>query len=252
MTYIIFVRFTVQIIFVFFTDKMSSNYDGKNLHEVYCSAISKRKQTDEIFDSAHPCGTNAESVGNANPNIRFCIACTFNASHVYQQRLNYVLQLLKYKPREVPTSGAIEFNVTGVTVTETNESNNTGFDGRDDDDNYFDPDDRDVFDERRSDVDYVKKNTVQRVVFVIDDSIRAGKYRGRIYNSDGDVVSGTVKGIINVGGAFFNTFNENDDDDTYISEEINDDKSRSTFKSNTQILNFVFVSTSIVVFYYPK
>lgn len=90
---------------------------------------------------------------------------------------------------------------------------------QDDSDYYFDPDEEDVMD--KDDYNLDTKNIVQRVVFLIDDSVEPGIYRGRIYNSYEGTISAFVKGMINVAAVHFNDINDNDSSN-YIIDDIGD------------------------------
>lgn len=115
-------------------------------------------------------------------------------------------------------------------MTENSKSNKTSFNGRDHNDYYFDSENEDIFNQRQSEFSHVENDMVQRVMFVIDDSVEPGKYRGRIYNRDGNIIFAVVKGIINVGGVVFNNINESDDSDGYISDDVQVEKSKFIFK----------------------
>lgn len=169
-------------------------------------------------------------VTNTNRRTRFCIACTLNesSSHYHKQRLSYVLQLFKSLPGKAPSSAVIAFNITGFTVTNENGNSKTSSNEQDDDDYYFDPEEDEAKD--RGDYSQDIKNVVQRVIFVIDDSVEPGMYRGRIYNSNGGIISSIVKGMINVAAATMNDINVNDNSN-YIIDEIEDDTGRlETYK----------------------
>jgi len=137
---------------------------------------------------------------------------------------NYVLQLFKSTPREPPATVAVAFNVTGVTITDNNNENSRdSLNEQDDGDYYFDPEE-DVVDSNIGDFNLDTKNAIQKVVFVIDDSVEPGKYRGRIYNSYGNTISAIIKGIINVAAVPFNDVN--DDSSNYIIDEIGDNSGK--------------------------
>lgn len=164
-------------------------------------------------------------VTGTNRRTRFCIACTFNTSspHYHQQRLNYVLQLYKSTRGETPETGAIAFNVTGVTITEDTGNTRNNYKGQDDSDYYFDPDEDEIVGADRGDYNHDGKNVVQRVVFVIDDSVEPGMYRGKVYNSDGGIISAVVRGMINVAAVAFDDNNENDSSSNYIIDDVEDE-----------------------------
>jgi hypothetical protein len=115
--------------------------------------------------------------------------------------------------------------VTGVTITDNNNGNNrASINVQDDSDYYFDPEE-DVVDSNVGDYNLDTKNAVQKVVFVIDDSIEPGIYRGRIYNSYGSTISAIIKGMINVAAVPFNDINDNDSSN-YIIDDIGDNTGR--------------------------
>jgi len=146
----------------------------------------------------------------------------------HPQRANYVLQLFKSTPGEAPATVVIAFNVTGVTLTENNNGNSkTIVNVPDDDDYYFDSEEEDVVDSNKGDYNLDTKNAVQSVVFVIDDSVEPGIYRGRIYNSYGGTISAIIKGMINVVAVPFNDINDNDRSN-YIIDDVGDTSGRFT------------------------
>lgn len=201
---------------------------GKDLQEITdCRSISKKELSNEDSNSTltNPCGTKVEGITSTNRRTRFCITCSLNTSSLqyHQQRPNYVLQLFKYTPGEAPATVVIAFNVTGVTITENNNGNSRSIiNAQVDDDYYFDPEEEDdVVDSNKGDYNLDTKNAVQRVVFVIDDSVEPGIYRGRIYNGYGGTISAVIKGIINVAAVPFNDINDNDSSN-YIIDEIGD------------------------------
>lgn len=209
------------------------NRGGKDLQEITdCRSISKKEPSNEDSNSTvtSPCGTNVEGiVTDTNRRTRFCITCSLNTSSLqyHQQRPNYVLQLFKSIPGEAPATVVIAFNVTGVTITENNNGNSRSIiNAQDDDDYYFDPEEEDdVVDSNKGDYNLDTKNAVQRVVFVIDDSVEPGIYRGRIYNGYGDTISAVIKGMINVAAVSFNDINDNDSSN-YIIDDIGDKTGR--------------------------
>lgn len=209
------------------------NQDSKDLQEITdCRSISKKELSSEDSNSTvtYPCGTKVEGiVTSTTRRTRFCITCSLNTSSLqyHQQRPNYVLQLFKSTPGEVPATVVIAFNVTGVTITENNNGNSrTIINVQDDDDYYFDPEEEDdVVDSNKGDYNLDTKNAVQRVVFVIDDSVEPGIYRGRIYNGYGGTISAIIKGMINVAAVSFNDINDNDNSN-YIIDDIGDKTGR--------------------------
>lgn len=121
--------------------------------------------------------------------------------------------------------GVIAFNVTGVAITEDTGNTRNNFKGQDDSDfDYFDPDEDDIIvDADRGDYNHNGRNAVQRVVFEIDDSVEPGKYRGKVYNRDGGIISNIVKEI-NVAAVAFDDNNENDSSSNYIIDDFGDKK----------------------------
>lgn len=136
--------------------------------------------------------------------------------HYNEPRLNYILQLFKPTP-ETPSKFEIAYNVTGVTAIEGNEYGKTNSNERDGGDYFVDPDEEEIMDDNYN---RDNRNIAQKVVFVIDDSVETGVYRGRIYNSDGDTISVVVKGMIQV--AEVDGINENDSSNNYIIDDIED------------------------------
>lgn len=210
------------------------NQGSKNLQEITdCRSISKKELSNEDSNATvtYPCGTKVEGiVTNTNRRTRFCISCSLNTSSLqyHPQRPNYVLQLFKSTPGEAPATVVIAFNVTGVTLTENNIGNSkTIVNVPDDGDYYIDPEEEDVVDSNKGDYNLGTKNAVQRVVFVIDDSVEPGIYRGRIYNSYGDSISAIIKGMINVAAVPFNDFDDNDRSN-YIIDDIEEITGRFT------------------------
>lgn len=210
------------------------NQGIKDLQEITdCRSISKKELSNEDSNSTvtYPCGTKVEGiVTSTNRRTRFCITCSLNTSSLqyHQQRPNYVLQLFKSTPGEALATVVVAFNVTGVTMTENNNGNSrTIINVQDDGDYYFDPDEEDVVDSNKGDYNLDTKNAIQRVVFVIDDSVEPGIYRGRIYNSYGGTISAIIKGMINVAAVPFNDINDNDSSN-YIIDDIGDKTGRFT------------------------
>lgn len=172
----------------------------------------------------YPCSVKVEDiVTGIDRRIRFCIICTLNASslHRHRQRLNYVLQLYKTVRGETPATVLIAFNVTGVVTTEDSGNNRTDVISPDDADYYFDPEGEDVLIDERSDYSLDTTNVVQKVVFVIDDNVKPGIYRGKIVNSDKSTLSTMVKGIINVAAVTID--NGNDNPSNYIIDDVEGD-----------------------------
>ncbi|XP_025414233.1 uncharacterized protein LOC112686242 [Sipha flava] len=209
------------------TDKMLIGQGHREIAD--CRPMSRKELPNETVNSSdlYPCGIKVEDmVTNTNRKIRFCIACTLNesSSHYHNQRFSYILQLLKNLPGKAPSSVIIAFNITGVTITDNSGNNKTNSNEQDEDDyySYFDPEEEDMKYGERGDYSQEIKNVVQRVVFVIDDSVEPGMYRGRIYNSNEGIISSIVKGMINVAAATMNDINVNDDSDNYIIDEIED------------------------------
>lgn len=207
------------------------NQGSRDLQEITdCRSISKKELSNEDSNTtlSYACGTKVEGiVTNTNRRTRFCITCSLNMSslHYHLHRSNnYVLQLFKSTPREPPATVAVAFNVTGVTITDNNNENSRdSLNEQDDGDYYFDPEE-DVVDSNIGDFNLDTKNAIQKVVFVIDDSVEPGKYRGRIYNSYGNTISAIIKGIINVAAVPFNDVN--DDSSNYIIDEIGDNSGK--------------------------
>jgi len=137
------------------------------------------------------------------------------------------LQLFKSTPGDAPATVVVAFNVTGVTITENNNGNGrTVISAQDDDDYYSDPEEEDdAVDSNKGDYNLDTKNAVQRVVFVIDDTVEPGIYRGRIYNGYGGTISAVIKGMINVAAVPFNDINDNDSSN-YIIDDIGDKTGR--------------------------
>jgi len=115
----------------------------------------------------------------------------------------------------------IAFNVTGVVTTEDSGNNRTDVISPDDADYYFDPEGEDVLIDERSDYSLDTTNVVQKVVFVIDDNVKPGIYRGKIVNSDKSTLSTMVKGIINVAAVTID--NGNDNPSNYIIDDVEGD-----------------------------
>lgn len=233
---------------------------SKGHHEIAeCRPMLRKELPNEIVNSSelYPCGVKVEDmVTNTNRKIRFCIACTLNesSSHYHNQRFSYVLQLLKSLPEKAPSSVVIAFNITGVTVTDNNGNNKINSDEQDEDDYYlyFDPEEEDMKDEDRGDYSQEIKNVVQKVIFVIDDSVEPGMYRGRIYNSNGGIISSIVKGMINVATATMNDINVKDDSNNYILDDIEDNTGRINvykFKFNYLKHHFFFKFKSLFFIY---
>lgn len=230
------------------------NQGSRDLQEITdCRSISKKELSNEDSNTtlSYACGTKVEGiVTSANRRTRFCITCSLNTSsiHYHQHRFNnYVLQLFKSTPREPPATVAVAFNVTGVTITDNNNGNSRdSINEQDDGDYYFDPEE-DVVDSNTGDYNLDTKNAVQKVVFVIDDSVEPGIYRGRIYNSYGSTISAIIKGMINVAAVPFNDVNDNDNSN-YIIDDIGDNSGRFTsfniFNTKHTInLSFNFLNT---------
>ncbi|XP_025191738.1 uncharacterized protein LOC112591991 [Melanaphis sacchari] len=217
------------------TDKTMINHGSRDLQEITdCRSILKKELSNEDSNTTmtYPCGTKVEGiVTSPNRRTRFCITCSLNTSLLhYQHRFNnYVLQLFKSAPRETPATVAVAFNVTGVIISDNNNGNSKANinvqDDDDDDDYYFDPEE-DVVGRNIGDYNLDTKNAVQKVVFVIDDSVAPGIYRGRIYNSYGGTISAIIKGMINVAAAPFNDVNDNDSSN-YIIDDIGDNTDES-------------------------
>jgi len=241
-------------LFVVFTDKTTINEGSKDLQEITdCRSISKKEQSNEDSNAtaAYPCGTKVEGIVTSTiRRTRFCITCSLNTSSLYyhQQRPNYVLQLFRSTPGEAPASVVIAFNVTGVIITENNNGNSRDIiNVQDDSDYYYDPEEEDVVDFNKGDYNQdTKKNAVQRVVFVIDDSVEPGIYRGRIYNSYGGIISAVIKGMINVATMHFNDINDNDSSN-YIIDDNGDNTGRclSNFFDTNNIINPCIKQTSM-------
>jgi len=207
------------------------NHGSKDLQEITdCRSISKKELSTENVNTTYPCGTKVEGIiTNTNRRTRFCITCSLNTSSLqyHPQRPNYVLQLFKSTPGEAPAAVVIAVNVTGVTLTENKNGNSkTIVNVPDDGDYYIDPEE-DVVDSNKGDYNLDTKNAVHRVVFVIDDSVEPGIYRGRIYNSYGGTISAIIKGMINVAAVSFNDINNNDRSN-YIIDDIGDTAGRFT------------------------
>jgi len=64
---------------------------------------------------------------------------------------------------------------------------------------------------------------VQNVVFVIEDNVDPGIYRGRIVNVDKGDSSTIVKGIINVAAVTVDSADENDNISNYILDDVEND-----------------------------
>jgi len=228
------------------------NQGSRDLQEITdCRSISKKELSNEDSNTtlSYACGTKVEGiVTSTNRRTRFCIACSLNTSslHYHQHRSNnYVLQLFKSTPREPPATVAVAFNVTGVTITDNNNGNSRdSINEQDDGDYYFDPEE-DAVDSNIGDYNLDTKNAVQKVVFVIDDSVEPGIYRGRIYNSYESTISAIIKGMINVAAVPFNDVNDNDNSN-YIIDDIGDNSGRFTSFNifNTKhIINLSFKHT---------
>lgn len=228
------------------------NQGSRDLQEITdCRSISKKELSIEDSNTtlSYTCGTKVEGiVTSTNRKTRFCITCSLNTSSLYYHQYrsnNYVLQLFKSTPREPSATVTVAFNVTGVTITDNNNGNsrdsiNEQYDG----DYYFDPEE-DVVDSNIGDYNLDTKNAVQKVVFVIDDSVEPGIYRGRIYNSYGSTISAIIKGMINVAAVPFNDVNDNDNSN-YIIDDIGDNSGRFTSFNifNTKhIINLSFKHT---------
>lgn len=213
-----------------FTDKTSINQDNKDLQEITdCRPIPRKDLSTESFNNTatmtYPCSAQTEDiVTSTNRKIRFCITCTLSTSswHPHKQRLNYILQLYKTARGETPSTALIAYNITGV-ITEDNGNGKTNFIGQDDTDYYLDTEDEDISNDERSDYNLDTTNVAQKVVFVIDDDVEPGIYRGKIYNNDKGTLSTTVKGIINVATVTFDNINENDNPSNYIIDDVEND-----------------------------
>lgn len=194
-----------------------------------CRPIFRKEPLNEAANTSatYPCGSRVDdSITGTNRRIKFCITCTLNTSSLYyhQQRLNYILQLYKSTRGETPATGVIAFNVTGITITEDTVNVRNNFKEQDDSDYYFDQEEDDITDGDKSDDNHDSKNVVQKLVFVIDDSVEPGMYRGRIYNSDGGIISAIVRGMIKVAAvAFVEDNNENDSSSNYIIDDVEDE-----------------------------
>lgn len=204
--------------FVIFVDTATANRANGDSQEITdCRSVTRRELSNETSNTtavSYLCGGGSTDVFGRK---QFCITCPLNASSSHynpQQRFNYVLQLLKITRGSNPADVLIAFNLTGVLLTETDDANgrtisvgqDNGQDEGDNDDYYIDSEfDEDAVDGRRGDRD--NGNAVHRVVFVIDETVEPGMYRGRIYNSDQGAVSAIVKGMINVA---FDDFNWDD------------------------------------------
>lgn len=214
--------------FPLFTDKTLIGQSSKGHREIAeCRPILRKELPSETvnFSELYPCGVKVEDmVTNANRRTRFCIACTINesASYYHKQRLSYVLQLFKSQPRKPTSSVVIAFNITGTTVTNDNGNGKTSSNERDEDDYYFDSEEEDTEEGSIRDYSQDIENVVQRVVFVIDESVEPGIYRGRIYNSNGGTISSIVKGMINVAAATMNDIDVNDNSN-FIIDDTEDD-----------------------------
>lgn len=168
----------------------------------------------------YPCGVNENGVGTgSNRRPRFCITCTLNMTslHYNEPRLNYILQLFKTSP-ESSSTFEIAYNVTGITTTVDNEHSKANSNEHDGSDYFFDPEEEEIMDDNYYNRD--NRNVVQRVVFVIDDSVEVGLYGGRVYRSDEDTISVAVKGMIQV--AAVDGIIENDNSNNYIIDGIED------------------------------
>lgn len=200
---------------------------SKDFQEITdCRSLPRKGLSQETANNntaMYPCGTKVEKIiANTNRRIRFCITCSLNSSLFYyhQQRVSYVLQLYKTTSREPPATVVNAFNVTGITITEDNVSGKNSFNGQGDSDYYFDSDTEDIIDIDKEDDNHEGKNAIRKVVFVIDDSVDPGMYRGRIYNSDIGTVSAIVKGMINVAAVAFDDNTGSDNSNNYIIDEI--------------------------------
>lgn len=235
-----------------FSDRTTVSRTNKDSQEITdCRSTSRKTSlSNDTSDGAtRPCGGDGgggddKSKDVADRRTRFCIMCTLNASssHDHRQRLNYVLQLFKTVRGTKQPAVLIAFNLTGVPVIEDNAIGRTFTDDvkRDDNDNGDNGDDDDGGGDYYSDPEQAEDvaagggtpaernrdnngNAVHRVVFVIDDTVEPGTYRGRIYNGDEGTVSAVVKGMINV--ATFDEFNSDD----YIVDDTEDDTGRFFF-----------------------
>ncbi|VVC37605.1 Immunoglobulin subtype,Immunoglobulin-like domain,Immunoglobulin-like fold,Immunoglobulin subtype 2 [Cinara cedri] len=221
------------------TDRININRGGKDVQEIVdCRSISRKDMLLNDGTNAtgtYPCGTIMKDVNtNTVKKTRFCITCILNTSSSVsyrhrQQQPNYVLQLFRSKPTDESPAIARTFNVTGIPMVEGNPTGRTSVDEKegDDDDYYFDPEveeserDEDIKNDVGVDYHFDRENAVQRVVFVIDDSVEPGIYRGRIHNSNGNTAWAIVKGMINVAEVPFEDTNEGD----YIIDEYDTDDS---------------------------
>lgn len=169
-------------------------------------------------------------MASAQRKTRFCIICKLNTPilHYNRQRLDYVLQLSKTSKGDGPTTGGITFNITGVNINENNENTEAGYNELDDGDYYFDPEDEDTNDGGKNDYHLDSKNVAQKVMFIVDDTVKPGTYRGRICNSNGGSVFSIVKGMINVASLAFDEANNNSNDD-YNDDDVNADSGRFSY-----------------------
>lgn len=214
------------------------NHGNKDLQEITdCRSVPRKGLSQEAANNntaTYPCGAKVENtITSSNRRTRFCITCSLNTSlfHYPQQRVSYVLQLYKTTAGEPPASVVNAFNVTGVTITEDNGSGGRGnYNGQDDGDYYFDSDAEDIIDDDKEDDDREVKNAIRKVVFVIDDSVDPGMYRGRIYNNDVGAVSAIVKGMINVAAVAFDDIIGSDNSNNYIIDEIENETGMCTQK----------------------
>lgn len=201
------------------------SHGNKDLQEITdCRSVPRKGLSQEVANNntaMYPCGTKVENI-NSNRRTRFCITCSLNTSlfHYPQQRVSYVLQLYKTTSGEPPATVVNAFNVTGVTITEDNGTGRSSYSGQDYGDYYFDSDAEDTINDDKEDDNREVKNAIRKVVFVIDDSVDPGMYRGRIYNSDVGIVSAIVKGMINVAAVAFDDITGSDNSNNYIIDEI--------------------------------
>lgn len=239
-----------MLLILIFSDKTTVSQGNKPVQEITdCQSISREEPSNDPANTTltYPCGPKVDDfITGTNRRTRFCIACTLNisSSQYHQQRLNYVLQLYKSVHGETPTTGVIAFNVTGVTITEDTGNIRNNFKEQDDSDYYIDPDEDDIVDVDRGDYNHDSKNVVQRVVFIIDDSVDPGMYRGKIYDSDGGIVSAIVRGMINVAAVAFGDNNENDSSSNYIIDDVEDEA------TGTCIMFIVIIMDTYILYFY--
>lgn len=206
----------------FFSDETTIDESNRNLQEIAdCHPASEIELSNKAFNASYLCHANAENnVASTRRKTRFCVTCSLNIPQLryHQHKLDYVLQLSKITRGGGSATVGITFNLTGVPAIESDERSETGFSGLDYDDYYVDPEDHDNTDVDRGDYSHDTRNVVQKVMFVIDDKVDPGIYRGKIYNNGGGTVSAIVKGTINVASMAFGDVNENNNDD-YIYDD---------------------------------